>query len=280
VTIRIERLTTRRLLRLRNDAAKEFRKQLTVGFPTDEDEAGLRRLSAQLKSGCLRVKLFLKHALHAKLYLAHRNDTINPIIAYLGSSNLTFSGLKGQGELNIDVLDRDAAKKLHDWFVDRWEDSRCLDITSELIQIIDESWASERLVSPYHVYLKMAWHLSQDAREGLRNSNSRRRFVTMSCRSKRKRFSSPVVISTSVAAFWSGCCWAGRPGLPLQSPVSWRTIRCSKTLILCPKNLTSMWEHYAHMFGLRAPKVLSQSVAQRDLPKIPRYRLVIIDESR
>jgi phosphatidylserine/phosphatidylglycerophosphate/cardiolipin synthase-like enzyme len=158
----------RTLARLRNEAAKEFRKQLTFGFPTDGDEAALRHLSAQLKSGSLRVKLFLKHALHAKLYLAHRNDTINPVIAYLGSSNLTFSGLKGQGELNIDVLDKDAAKKLHDWFVDRWEDSRCLDITEELIQIIDESWASERLLSPYHVYLKMAWHLSQDARDGIK----------------------------------------------------------------------------------------------------------------
>ena len=100
------------LAKLRKDAAAEFRKQLTIGNPTDADEAGLRRLVKQLKSGHLRVKLFLKHTLHAKLYLAHRSDTINPIIAYLGSSNLTLSGLKGQGELNIDVLDKDAARKL------------------------------------------------------------------------------------------------------------------------------------------------------------------------
>ena len=52
-----------------------------------------------------------------------------------------------------------------------------------------------------------------------------------------------------------------------------------ETLILCPKNLTSMWADYAHRFGLRAPKILSQSVAQRDLPNLVRYRLVIVDES-
>lgn len=52
-----------------------------------------------------------------------------------------------------------------------------------------------------------------------------------------------------------------------------------ETLILCPKNLTPMWEDYAHKFGLRAPKIMSQSVAQRDLPNLVRYRLVIIDES-
>jgi len=100
------------LAKLRKDAAAEFRKQLTIGNPTDSDEAGLRRLVKQLKAGSRRVKLFLRHALHAKLYLAHRNDTINPIIAYLGSSNLTMSGLKGQGELP----DKDSAGKLHHWF--------------------------------------------------------------------------------------------------------------------------------------------------------------------
>ncbi len=52
-----------------------------------------------------------------------------------------------------------------------------------------------------------------------------------------------------------------------------------ETLILCPKNLVPMWEDYAHRFRLRAPRVMSQSKAQRDLDKLPRYRLVIVDES-
>ena len=34
------------------------------------------------------VKLFLRHSLHAKLYLLFRADPINPITGYLGSSNL------------------------------------------------------------------------------------------------------------------------------------------------------------------------------------------------
>ena len=43
-----------------------------------------------------------------------RNDEITPIIGYLGSSNLTLAGLSRQGELNIDVLEQDAAQKLVD----------------------------------------------------------------------------------------------------------------------------------------------------------------------
>jgi superfamily II DNA or RNA helicase len=52
-----------------------------------------------------------------------------------------------------------------------------------------------------------------------------------------------------------------------------------ETLMLCPKNLVPMWEDHAHQFRLRAPKVMSQSLALRNLENLPRYRLVIIDES-
>ena len=52
--------------------------QLTFGAPTDADEAGLRRLAGQLRARKVVVKLFLRHPLHAKLYLLFRRDPINP----------------------------------------------------------------------------------------------------------------------------------------------------------------------------------------------------------
>lgn len=99
--------------RLRRKLARQLRHQLTFGAATNEDEAALRRLARQLRAGKVTVKLFLRRSLHAKLYLLYRDDPVNPATAFLGSSNLTFAGMAGQGELNVEVLDQDAATKTH-----------------------------------------------------------------------------------------------------------------------------------------------------------------------
>ena len=87
----------RTALRLKQRLAEQFRDQLVLGVPTNSDEAALLRLVEQLRTGKVAVKLFLRHPLHAKLYLCFRDDPVSPVVGYLGSSNLTFSGLCGQG---------------------------------------------------------------------------------------------------------------------------------------------------------------------------------------
>ena len=79
--------------RLRVRLAEQLRSQLTYGVPTNADEATLQRLAEQLRAGRVIVKLFLRHPLHAKLYLLFRDDPVNPVTGYMGSSNLTMAGL-------------------------------------------------------------------------------------------------------------------------------------------------------------------------------------------
>jgi hypothetical protein len=92
---------------LRKRIAQEFRHQLALGVPNDEEEKALRKLSAQIKAKKLVVKLFLKHSLHAKLYLVHRHDAHSQTVGFLGSSNLTLSGLSYPRRPNIFWNDRE-----------------------------------------------------------------------------------------------------------------------------------------------------------------------------
>jgi superfamily II DNA or RNA helicase len=265
--------------RLKNQLAQEFRRQLAIGAPTDDDEVGLRRLAAQLSAGKLRVKLFLRHPLHAKLYLLFRDDKVNPKIGYLGSSNLTLAGLCNQGELNVDVMDGDACDKLARWFEDRWNDKFCIDITADLIKIIDESWAREAPISPYHIYIKMAYHLAEEARSGL------------------SEFQIPTVFGDTLFEFQKAAVKIAahhlnkRGGVIVGDVVGLgKTLMASalarifeedqglQTLILCPKNLVPLWESYRQRYGLRAT-IVSITNVQRDLPALYRHRLVLIDES-
>lgn len=275
-----DQMSNQAVIRLKRRLAEEFRNQLTIGAPNDADETGLRRLSAQLKAGKVVVKLHLRHTLHAKLYLCFRQDENNPITGFLGSSNLTLSGLSKQGELNVDVLDHDATKKLEQWFKDRWNDRWCIDITKELIQVIDESWARPDCPPPYQIYVKMAYHLAEEARAGLSEFA-----IPADMRGVLLDFQSAAVrIAAKHLEKRGGVILGDVVGLgkTLMATALARVFqdppRSLETLILCPKNLVGMWEDYAHRYRLIA-KVVSITQAQNILPDLRIYRVVIIDES-
>ena len=272
-----EALDNQSASRLKRKLAEEFRLQLMLGMPTNEDEAGLRRLSEQLKTGKVVVKLFLKHPLHAKLYLLFRPDANNPITGFLGSSNLTLSGLSKQGELNVDVLDHDATIKLARWFDDRWSDRWCVDITAELIEVIEQSWAREVTLDPYLIYVKMAYHLAQEARAGLNEFRIPPEFgkrlyqeaaVKIAAHHLNKR--GGVLIGDVVGL--------GKTLMATALAKIFQDDHFTETLIICPKNLIKMWEDYVSEYRLIA-KVLSLTRVISELPELRRYRVVLIDES-
>jgi len=272
-------IDNKKALELKKRLAQELKDQLCIGIPTNADEQGLRRLRGQIIAGKVVVKLFLAYPLHAKLYLAFRDDQINPIIGFVGSSNLTLAGLLKQGELNIDVLDKDSAKKLSDWFNARWEERWCFDISQELAEIIDTSWASEKLLPPYYIYLKMAYHLSAEAIMGLSEFKLSKIFQKELLEFQQKA----VLIAAHHIHRRNGVIVGDVVGLG-KTIVATAIAKIFEedfyleTLILCPKNLVQMWEDYVYKYQLHA-KVLSQSMVQSELPEMKRYRLVIIDES-
>jgi hypothetical protein len=265
--------------KVKKKLAQEFKEQLTMGVPTDADERTLKKLLKQLKTEKVVVKLFLKYQLHAKLYLSYAADSITNELALLGSSNFTFAGIEKQGELNVDVLEQDAADKLAKWFDKRWNDRWCVDITKELITALEESWAREEDIPPYFIYMKMAYHLSQEARAGISEFKLPAEF-----RHDLLDFQQKAVL---IAAHHLN----KRNGVMVGDVVGLgKTITATaiakimeedflfNTLILCPINLVGMWRGYVEKYGLHA-HIVSHSMVIRELPTLRRFKLIIIDES-
>ncbi len=266
-------------LRMKKRAAEEFRQQLLIGAPTNADEAALRQLSAHLRAKKVVVKLHLAYPLHAKLYLGYRHDNDNPITGYVGSSNLTFAGLGRQGELNVDVLDHDAATKLQGWFDKRWDDNWSLDISGDLADIIDESWAREQLLSPYEIYIKMAYHLARDARAGVSEFGIPREFGnTLFAFQKAAVQIAAQHINNRDGVIIGDVVGLGKTLMATALAKIFEDDHDWETLIICPKNLETMWRDYVRRYRLRA-EVLPITRVLGELQDFTRFRIVLIDES-
>lgn len=263
------------------EIARDFRKQLLLGMPTKRDEWTLRRLSAQLKENKVCVKLFVANPLHAKLYLAFSPDSNrNKISAILGSSNLTYAGLTKQGELDADIENNRDLEALAQWFDDRWNDRFCIDITKELIDVIDNSWAGEETIPPYYIYLKTAYHLSADARSGVKE-------FTLPPEFQRELFDFQQTAVKIAArhlnsdkrggAMIGDVVGLGKTITACAIAKIYEMTYASSTLIICPANLQDMWDKYRKRYDLKADIM---SIAKPiDIDNARYYRLIIVDES-
>ena len=263
----------------RRQVANDFRRQLTLGVPTVEDEQTLRTLRRQLGEGRVCVKLHLRHPLHAKLYLAYRpTDTSNPIMSIMGSSNLTFGGLARNGELDAEFGDFHDNRRYADWFDAHWNDRFSVDITADLMAVLDEGWAAEVGPTPYEVYLKIMYHLSREARQGVSEYHLPAPFdtelfdfqktaVKLAVRHLEKRGGAMIGDVVGLGKTITACAVAK----------FYEESQGASTLVFCPPNLTEMWKEYARRYDL---KMGVRSIAERIEPQRERYyRLVIVDES-
>jgi superfamily II DNA or RNA helicase len=263
----------------RKEAMERFKEQLMRGLPDAARKKALLRMRRHLNDGVLRVRLFTRRPMHGKTYICHREDVATPIIGYVGSSNLTLPGLKYQYELNVDVIDGDAATKLAKWFQDRWDDEFCLDITQELIDLLDESWAAEKPADPYLIYLKVCYLLSQEARDGLLQFD-----LPQDIHNQLLDFQAAAVKTLAHRVYHRGGAMLGDVvglGKTISAIAVAAILREEygfRPLVVCPKNLVLMWEEYLRTYDLHG-QVIPFSMAKKNLPKTRRYQFVIVDES-
>lgn len=257
-----------------NQAVLGFARQLTWGVPSRAEMTGLRQLQRDLADGLLQVKFAAREPLHAKLYITHEAAGMQNRRAIVGSSNFTAAGLIKQGELSLEETDQRVADELSEWFDAHWDDHFSIDITRELERVLEESCIRLEQPSPYYVYLRLAFELSRDAREG----------VTEDIPPEVKK----VLLPHQISAVQVATRLLERKGVAVIGDV----VGLGKTLtgtaiaatvgesvlVIAPKNLVKMWEEHLHRFHIPG-KVISLSLVDRELPDLRRYRIVLIDES-
>ena len=184
--------------------------------------------------------------------------------AFSGSSNLTLPGSRSRASSTSTCWTTTPAGKLARVVRGSLERPWCIDISDELAEIIEESWARREPIPPYHIYLKIAYHLSQEARAGLSEFRIPREFgntlfefqkaaVKIAAHHLNKR--GGVLIGDVVGL-----------GKTLMATALARIFEDDhelETLIICPKNLVPMWEDYRHRYRLRAKVMSDQPRAAR-----------------
>lgn len=264
-----------------NALKEDAPRQLELGCTSDEHLKILRCLSSQMHQGKVSVKMYAGDPLHAKVYITHYNSYASrPVQAMTGSSNLTYAGLKSNGEMNAQLFEAGDPEYLSQWFDNLWDDPFSKDVTDVLMQAIDNSWAREEPPTPYQIYLKTAYHLSEEARAGVAEYVLPPRFsrvlfdyqrtaVQVATKHLRNPLRGGAMIGDVVGL--------GKTITACAIAKIYENTSGTSTLIICPANLQEMWKQYVKDYDLKADVI---SVAKEFNPDNMRYYpLVIIDES-
>ena len=263
----------------RDQLVAHLRTQLMRGLATSAGQATLQTLKQQLRDGVVAMRVFTEKPLHGKTYIFHApEDGHLRRWAYVGSSNLTGAGLHRNLELNIDVQDSDATLKLAGWFDERWDDRFSLDITAEIIELIEESWADQQQPTPFEVYLKVCHSLSQDARDGMgyvlpkSMSDLLLDYQESAVRTLSRR------IVRRGGTMLGDVVGLGKTLTAVATALMLQAAEDYSTLVLCPKNLQGMWEQHVEEYDISG-RVVPYSMVDKVLPELKRFNLVICDES-
>lgn len=256
-----------------------LREQLMRGLSTKEGQTSLRALKRQLRSGLVEIKVFTRRPLHGKAYILHNpGHYALPIMGYLGSSNLTAAGLYRNLELNVDVLEQDAAHKLDDWFTTHWNDTFSLPITEQIIELIEESWAAEEQPTPFEVFLKVCHSMSQDVRDGygyvLPPSMHQ---LLLDYQESAVRILARRIVRRG-GTMLGDVVGLGKTLTAVATAMLLQAAEDYSTLVLCPKNLEEMWQKHLDAYDIPG-RVVPYSMAAKVLPELKRFQLVICDES-
>ncbi|MHB8510853.1 MAG: SNF2-related protein [Actinomycetota bacterium] len=265
--------------------AKVF--NLTDWFDNSREIEAFKLFLSKLRDGSLEIKRTATPQ-HGKFYLLHFRDESSqggmiPGVVIEGSSNLTYSGLRGQGEHNRLLTEKHYYESDVKKFEDLWSDSNNViiankDNAAEFIQEIrDRIWLYAK-PDPYLVYLRMLdEYFSSQEIEGLRSPAE----ITKGKFSDLLYQKDAIQLGIDRINRFGGVIIADVVGLGKSIIASAMANNLGlKTVVIAPPHLKDQWEDYRFEFDFNAQTYSTGKIEEAlERHEGEKNLLIILDEA-
>lgn len=211
----------------------------------------------KIKDGTLEIRK-TKEACHAKMYIFSYKDELteegaDPGTVITGSSNLTYSGLRSNNEINVRFKDKGEYDDAEEIFNTLWEDAIIIADKDHIKDfedgVIKHIWF-EKVPSPYLLYLRVIYeyfHIDNSKHIATPSEITHGEFIDLRYQEDAIRIAidtinrhNGVIIADVVGLGKSIIASAVANNLHLR------------TIIIAPPHLTAQWEDYRTQFGVNA----------------------------
>jgi len=239
-------------------------------FENDKNTETFKIYYKKIKDGTLEIRK-TKDPHHAKMYIFSFKDSetedgnmLGRVIT--GSSNLTYSGLQGQNEINVQFYKNAEYKDAKNIFETLWDDATILADKEHINDfedgVIKHIWL-EKLPSPYLLYIRCLYeYFHIDTKKRIRTP----RDITKDRFSNLKYQIDAIRLAISTIEKHNGVIVSDVVGLGKSIIGSAVANNLDlKTIVIAPPHLVPQWEDYMNEFRVSFSEVFSRGSIEKAL---------------
>jgi ERCC4-related helicase/HKD family nuclease len=238
---------------------------LSEAFDSSESQRMHKIFEQKLKDGSLEIKMTGGDN-HAKVYIFTNKAEFSANgdskgVVFMGSSNFTYSGLLGQGELNQRFSDNQDYDNYKSKFDKLWDNSNAIDISTEngnddFIKAIEKKLWIHSVPDPYKIFIRILYELYyQPENENIKPPHE----ITEGKFSNLKYQLDAIRGGIDCISKNNGVIIADVVGLGksvIASSIA-HNLDIRKCIIISPPHLIQQWKDYVQDFGIRGALVES-----------------------
>ena len=238
---------------------------LAEEFDSSDSQEVFKMFLKKIKDGTLEIRL-TANLNHAKAFILTNKVEYSCFgdqkgVVFTGSSNFTYNGLLGQGEMNERFSDNAKYEEYMENFEELWNDSKAIDINIKEGNNDFEDELKKRLwifaqPAPYQIFIRILYELYNS----IDKSNVATPFdITNGKFTNLKYQIDAIKYGVDCINKNNGVIIADVVGLGksvIASAIAYN-LNIRKTVIIAPPHLVDQWNDYQQDFGLRGVKVCS-----------------------